>query len=76
MNAKKPSFTPLTLSVADAARPFGISKGGVYLANSRGELPTVRIGRRILIPLRTVEKLLEHADLSVRDYQINEDRAR
>jgi excisionase family DNA binding protein len=76
MNAKKPSFTPLTLSVADAARPFGISKGGVYLAISRGELPTVRIGRRILILLRTVEKLLERADLSVRDYQINEDRAR
>lgn len=76
MNTKKPSFTPLTLSVADAARRFGISKGGAYLAISRGELPTVRIGRRILIPLRTGKKLLERADLSVRDYQINEDRAR
>jgi excisionase family DNA binding protein len=70
MSPKKPSFTPLTLNLADAARLFGISRGAAYLAISRGELPTVHIGRRILIPLRAMEKLLERADLSVRDYQI------
>jgi excisionase family DNA binding protein len=41
---------PLTISVEDAARLLGISRGLAYEAARRGELPTIRLGRRLLVP--------------------------
>lgn len=41
---------PLTLTVEDAARVLGISRGLAYEAARRGELPTIRLGRRLLVP--------------------------
>jgi excisionase family DNA binding protein len=41
---------PLTISVEDAARWLGISRGLAYEAARRGELPTIRLGRRLLVP--------------------------
>jgi excisionase family DNA binding protein len=41
---------PLTISVEDAARILGISRGLAYEAARRGELPCIRIGRRLLVP--------------------------
>jgi excisionase family DNA binding protein len=41
---------PLTLSVEDAARLLGISRGLAYEAARRGELPVIRLGRRLLVP--------------------------
>jgi excisionase family DNA binding protein len=40
---------PLTLSVEDAAKLLGISRGLCYEAARRGELPVIRLGRRLLI---------------------------
>lgn len=41
---------PLTISVEDAARLLGISRGLCYEAARRGELPgVIRLGRRILV---------------------------
>lgn len=40
----------LTISVEDAARLLGISRGSAYQAARRGELPVIRLGRRLLIP--------------------------
>ena len=40
----------LTISVEDAARLLGISRGLAYEAARRGELPTIRLGRRLLVP--------------------------
>ncbi len=41
--------TPLTLTVSEAAALIGLSESATYDAVGRGDLPAVRIGRRILI---------------------------
>ena len=43
----------------DTARLLGLGRGTVYEAARRGEIPTIRVGRRILVPRRALEKLLE-----------------
>ncbi|MEE9201814.1 MAG: helix-turn-helix domain-containing protein [Dehalococcoidia bacterium] len=49
----------LTLTVPQAAQALGICRGTAYEAARRGELPTVRIGRRLLVPRAALERLLE-----------------
>jgi hypothetical protein len=52
--------TPLTISVPEAGRRyFGLSRNGSYLAAARGELPTVRIGRLLRVPVRALERMLD-----------------
>ena len=41
---------PLTMSVEEAGRLLGISRKSAYKAAASGELPTVRFGRRLLVP--------------------------
>ena len=40
----------LTLTVAEAARLLGISRGACYEAIRVGQVPSIRIGRRVLVP--------------------------
>jgi excisionase family DNA binding protein len=54
----------LTISVEECAKALGISKVSAYAAVKRGDLPTVRIGRRILVPRRALEEMLEVAALN------------
>ena len=49
----------LTYTVEEAAHLIGISRNSAYEAVRRGEIPTIRIGRRILIPRTRLEDLLE-----------------
>jgi excisionase family DNA binding protein len=49
----------LTLTVEETARLLGISRGAAYEAVRRGELPSLRIGRRILIPRSRLADLLD-----------------
>jgi excisionase family DNA binding protein len=51
----------LTMTVEEAAEVLGISRATAYDAVSRGEIPCIRIGRRILIPKVALERLLESA---------------
>ena len=39
-----------------------ISRGSVYLMIKKGDIPTVRIGERILIPASWVEQFVANAD--------------
>lgn len=48
----------LTYTVEEAARLLGVSRGTAYEAARRGELPTVRLGRRLLVPRARLEDLL------------------
>jgi hypothetical protein len=53
---------PKTLSVPEAGKTyFGLCRAGSYSAAARGELPTVRIGRRLRVPIRALEKMLDEA---------------
>jgi hypothetical protein len=54
--------TPLTLSVPEAGkRYFGLSRNGAYAAADRGEIPTIKIGRLLRVPVKAMEQLLESA---------------
>lgn len=53
---------PLTLTVPEAGkRYFGLSAWGAYDAARRGEIPTIRIGRRLRVPVRALEAMLDRA---------------
>jgi excisionase family DNA binding protein len=50
--------TPRVLSVAEAATVLQISKGAAYQAAKTKQLPTIRIGRRLLVPLAALDQML------------------
>ena len=52
----------LTYTVEEAARLIGISRNSAYEAARRGEIPTIRIGRRILVPRSRLEAMMDQVD--------------
>ena len=57
-----PIDNDLTISVPEAGRRFlGLSRNGSYAAASRGEIPVIRIGRLLRVPVRALERMLERA---------------
>jgi excisionase family DNA binding protein len=49
---------PLVYSPDEARKLLKISRGLMYEAINTGEIPSIRIGRRILIPRSGLERLL------------------
>jgi excisionase family DNA binding protein len=49
---------PLTMTVEEAAELLGVSRGLAYEAARRGELPTIRLGRRLLVPTARLLELV------------------
>jgi excisionase family DNA binding protein len=47
-----------TLSVKEAGQVLGISRDLAYQAASSGQLPTIRVGRRILVPIAALDRML------------------
>jgi hypothetical protein len=56
-----------TISVPEAGRRyFDIKKPGWLLRRSPpGDIPTIRIGRRIRVPVRALERMLDNATVEV-----------
>jgi excisionase family DNA binding protein len=52
----------LTLTVPEAAAVLGISRALAYELVARGELPNLRLGRRIVVPRQALERLIGVAD--------------
>lgn len=48
----------LTLTVEEAAALLGISRAFAYEAVRRGEIPSIRIGRRVLVPRVALDRLV------------------
>lgn len=48
----------LTLTVKEAAAVLGISRGLAYEMVKTGRIPSVRFGKRLLVPQRALEHLL------------------
>jgi excisionase family DNA binding protein len=48
----------LTISVPEAGERLGIGRNSAYEAARRGEIPTIRIGGRVLVPRAQFERLL------------------
>lgn len=49
---------PLTCSVPEAALLLGVSRGVGYEAARSGDLPTIRLGRRLLVPRAALDRML------------------
>lgn len=48
----------LVWSVDETAHRLGISRAHAYELIARGDLPSLRLGRRIVVPVRAIEALL------------------
>lgn len=50
-----------TISVPEAGEILGVGRNTAYAAAARGEIPTVRIGRILRVPVVALERMLERA---------------
>jgi excisionase family DNA binding protein len=49
----------LTYNVAEAGKILGLSKNAAYVAAKNGQIPCIKIGKRLLVPKIQLEKLLK-----------------
>lgn len=54
-----------TLTVEEAAKALGIGRGTAYEAVKRGEIPSIRVGRRLVVPRVALERLLTAGQTSL-----------
>jgi excisionase family DNA binding protein len=48
-----------TMDVDEAAKLLGLSRNATYAAVAAKQIPSLRIGRRIVIPRAALERMLE-----------------
>lgn len=49
----------------EAGGAIGLSRSATYDAAARGDIPTIRIGRRILVPTAALRRMLQLDESSV-----------
>ena len=59
MSHDKAAIERATVTVPQAGEMLGISRNGSYEAARRGEIPTIRLGRRLVVPLAALRRMLE-----------------
>jgi len=59
--AGKPN-EPLTLSVEESAKILGLSRASAYEAVRTGQIPSLRFGKRIVVPRAALNKMLSQID--------------
>lgn len=47
-----------TMTITEAAEQLGISRNRCYEAAKAGQIPVIRIGRRLLVPTAQLDKML------------------
>ena len=47
-----------TLTVEDAGKVLGLSRAAAYQGVQSGAIPCIRVGRRLLVPIAALERLL------------------
>jgi hypothetical protein len=58
---------PATTSVEKAGRRLGIGRSLAYDAARRGEIPTLRIGRRLVVPVARLNEMLGISETEPRE---------
>ena len=59
MSEMRDRIDRLTVTIPEVAEALGIGLNQAYEAAKRGEIPTIRIGKRILVPKAALDRLLE-----------------
>ena len=57
--------TRMTVSVEEAARLLGIGRSLAYEMVREGKIPSLRFGRRVVVPLKALEDLLRSTTATV-----------
>ena len=53
---------PLTMTVPEAGKKyFDLSRDASYAAAQRGDIPTIRVGRLLRVPIAAMDRKLEDA---------------
>ena len=60
--SSSPALQQLTYSVTDVARIFGVAPSHIWRLCQSGDIPSIRLGSRILIPREAVEHILASTD--------------
>jgi excisionase family DNA binding protein len=47
-----------TMTIPEFAEEAGIGRNAAYDAAKRGEIPTIRLGRRLLVPREALDRML------------------
>lgn len=55
---------PLVIRIEEAAKLLGIGRDLAYRLARAGEIPSVRLGRRLVVPRKALELWLEEQDVS------------
>ena len=50
-----------TMSVPEAGKQLGLGKNGSYAAAARGQMPVIKIGSRLRVPLVAFDRMLAEA---------------
>jgi excisionase family DNA binding protein len=48
-----------TITIPEVAKLLGIGRNQAYEAARRGEIPVIKIGKRMLVPLVALERMLQ-----------------
>ncbi len=59
---KKDELGTLAVSISSAGKSLGLGRNSAYEAAKRGEIPTIRIGGRLLVPIEALRRMLADAD--------------
>ena len=51
----------LVLDVPEAGAKLGLGRNASYAAAKRGDIPTIKIGRLLRVPVRALEEILNTA---------------
>jgi hypothetical protein len=58
----KPDGEVLTIDVPTAGkRYYGLNRNASYEAAKRGDIPTIKVGRLLRVPIRVMERILDAA---------------
>lgn len=58
-----------TISVPEAGRRLGIGRNTAYEAARRGQIPTIRLGRLLRVPLAAFERMLTTGGTTATDVE-------
>jgi excisionase family DNA binding protein len=62
----EPIICRKTITIEETAKVLGIGRNKAYEAARTGEIPTIRIGKRILVPSAALEQMLQGSSQEAR----------